>query len=345
MTSWTQVGQADAWDAYVQALAPAHVLQSWRWGVFKSRWGWSAERWALEEGGDVRAAVQLLRRPLGRLGCVLYAPKGPLAADTSAYQAALALLERRACRLRALWVKADGDPNRESLTLDAQRRLLRARGWRFSPVQVQFRNTALSEVQQGDEALLAQMKPKWRYNIRLAERRGVRIRVVHPISDADAHLLYMMYAETAQRDGFAIRPEAYYADAWRTMAATALIAEHDGEALAGAVLFRFGARAWYFYGMSRSQGREHMPNHLIQWRALQWAREQGCAVYDWWGAPEREDDPDDPLSGVWRFKQGFGARLTEGIGAWDYTPYPALYALYAALIRRQRHQPAASLSG
>ncbi|MCS6773017.1 MAG: peptidoglycan bridge formation glycyltransferase FemA/FemB family protein [Anaerolineae bacterium] len=343
MASWTRIEQADAWDACVQALAPAHILQSWCWGVFKSRWGWRAERWALCEGQSLRAAVQILRRPLGRLGCVLYAPKGPLAVDEAAYCAALSWLEQRGRDLRALWVKADGDPNEDGLTLDLQRACLRARGWRYAPVQVQFRNTALSEVQLDDEALLARMKPKWRYNIRLAERRGGLVRVVHPITDSEAHLLYALYAETAQRDNFAIRSQAYYADAWQTMNATALIAERNGEVLAGAVLFRFGDRAWYFYGMSRSEGREHMPNYLIQWRALQWAREQGCVFYDWWGAPEREDDPNDPLSGVWRFKQGFGARWVEGIGAWDYAPYPALYALYVGWMHWRRKKRTAPL--
>lgn len=319
---WSQVTDASAWDAALLALPAPHLLQSWAWGELKSRWGWTAERWLLRSAAGVPcAAVQVLTRRMSRLPvCVLYAPRGPLAADDEAFDAALALLEQRARAKRAIWVKADGDPSSAD-ALDRRRALLAARGWRYSSTQVQFRNTMHTDLRRSDEALLAAMKPKTRYNVRLAEKRGVQVRIVAPIGDADARLLYAMYAETARRDGFAIRQAAYYADVWRTMNGAAFIAEREGQALAGLVLLRFGDRAWYFYGMSRSVGREHMPNYLLQWAAMRWARDQGCAVYDWWGAPDARDER-DPLWGVYRFKEGFGARFVEGLGAWDYMPSP-----------------------
>jgi peptidoglycan pentaglycine glycine transferase (the first glycine) len=126
------------------------------------------------------------------------------------------------------------------------------------------------------------------------------------------------------------------------MSATALIAEHEGQALGGIVLFKQGARAWYFYGMSRSVGREHMPNHALQWAALRWARDAGCTVYDWWGAPEQLVETDS-MWGVYRFKESFGARFVEGIGAWDFAPSRALYTGYTStmpkilgIMRRRR---------
>jgi lipid II:glycine glycyltransferase (peptidoglycan interpeptide bridge formation enzyme) len=85
--------------------------------------------------------------------------------------------------------------------------------------------------------------------------------------------------------------------------------------------------------MSRTAGREHMPSYALQWRAMQWARAAGCAFYDWWGAPERDDDEADGMAGVWRFKQGFGAQFLEGIGAWDYAPSGPLYSAYLKLGR------------
>ncbi len=185
----------------------------------------------------------------------------------------------------------------------------------------------LTQVQHDDTTLLAAMKPKCRYNIRLAEKRGVAVRVMAPINDADVGLLYAMYAETAQRDGFIIREEAYYRDAWKAMNAVGFVAEHEGETLGGIVLLCFADRAWYFYGMSRSIGREHMPNHVLQWAALRWARNAGYALYDWWGAPEKLDESDS-MWGVYRFKESFGAALFEGIGAWDYAPSPLLYRAY-----------------
>ncbi|MCW1966852.1 MAG: peptidoglycan bridge formation glycyltransferase FemA/FemB family protein [Anaerolineae bacterium] len=323
--AWRRIERQAEWDAALQTLPSPHVLQSWAWGEFKGRWGWSAERWL-----GPQAAVQILRRRVGPL-CVLYAPKGPVAADAAAYQAALAWVQQRAKRQMAVWAKVDGDPvfaNGAGLPAAAHlpplRQQLSAQGWQFSKQQIQFRNTCVTLVQASDDELLARMKPKWRYNVRLAERRGVTVR---PSNDADTALLYDMYAETAKRDGFAIREAAYYADAWRSMGGSGFIAEREGQPLAGLMLFGFADRAWYFYGMSRSEGREHMPTYALQWAALRWARDRGYAKYDWWGAPDDLNDPNDGMAGVWRFKEGFDAHFVEGLGAWDYAPSKLLFWL------------------
>ncbi len=327
---WQRIADPAAWNDALRRFEWPHVLQSWEWGDFKSRWGWSAQRWALM-GDDASpcALVQLLRRSIGPF-CALYAPKGPVtAAAPLCYREALEWLERQARAQRAVWVKLDGDLLSPAFDVSQARDMLRHRSWFLSPSQIQFRNTAHTDLRGSDDELLARMKPKWRYNIRLAEKRGVTIRIAQPDDDA---LLYRMYAETGARDGFIIREQPYYTDAWRAMNATRFIAEREGEALAGLVLFTFADRAWYFYGMSRSQGREHMPNHLLQWTAMRWARDHGCRVYDWWGAPERLDES-DPMWGVYRFKEGFGAQFVEGLGAWDYAPSRLLYRLSLRLYR------------
>ncbi len=317
---------ARAWDDALRQCQQPHVLQSWAWGEFKARWGWAAQRWALADGAHVQACVQLLRRKAGPL-CVLYAPKGPC--GTSASSATLKFLEQQARQQRALWLKLDGD--QWTAPLPEIRDMLQQRGWRYSPSQVQFRNTALSPINQTDDDLLAGMKQKWRYNVRLAQKRGVTVRQT---TRADDDLLYAMYAETAQRDGFLIREKNYYVDAWRTMNAQGFVAEHEGQPLAALVLFTFANTAYYFYGMSRTEGREHMPTYAIQFAAMRWAREQGCTHYDWWGAPEDVNDEVDGMAGVWRFKQGFGAQFAEGLGAWDYAPNPLLYKAYVELMPR-----------
>lgn len=331
---WQIIQDASAWDAALCQLQQPHVLQSWAWGELKSRWGWSAERWLLTDvKGCPRAAVQLLRRRNGPFS-VLYAPKGPAVSAVTSFADALAWIEQRARETHALWVKLDGDVHLAAqqtgedptTALEACRKTLRSHRWRISPDQVQFRNTAFSDLHHTDDELLAGMKQKWRYNIRLAEKRGVRIRQATP---DDLPMLYRMYAETGRRDGFLIREPDYYYDAWRTMSAKGMLAEHSGNAqpLAGLLLFHFAQRAWYFYGMSRAEGRENMPNYLLQWSALRWARDQGCTIYDWWGAPEVRSEH-DPMWGVYRFKEGFGAQFVEGLGAWDYAPSPVLYHIY-----------------
>ncbi|MCL4505332.1 MAG: peptidoglycan bridge formation glycyltransferase FemA/FemB family protein [Chloroflexi bacterium] len=326
---WQTVTDPAAWNESLSRFPTAHVLQSWEWGEFKSRWGWSAQRWLLSgDGGQPRAMVQLLRRSAGRLPlCVLYAPKGPTADSVASYVEALQWLEHQSQAQRAVWLKVDGDARLDGPEpLAAARAALGSRGWRYSPNQVQYRNTMHTDLRHTDQELLAAMKQKWRYNIRLAEKRGVTIRLATP---EEMPLLYEMYAETGARDGFIIREPEYYYDAWRTMRAVAFLAEHASapKPLAGLVLFRFAARAWYFYGMSRAEGREHMPNYLLQWMAMRWARDNGCDIYDWWGAPEQLDEQDS-MWGVYRFKDGFGAQFVEGLGAWDYAPIPLFYNAY-----------------
>jgi len=77
-----------------------------------------------------------------------------------------------------------------------------------------------------------------------------------------------------------------------------------------------------------------MPNYLLQWEALRWARAEGCTLYDWWGAPTRPEDADDAMQGVWGFKQGMGATLQVHVGAWDYPVSQPLYRAYAQALPR-----------
>jgi lipid II:glycine glycyltransferase (peptidoglycan interpeptide bridge formation enzyme) len=211
---------------------------------------------------------------------------------------------------------------------------LAQRGWTLSRDQVQFRNTVTLDLRGSEADLLAGMKQKTRYNLRLAERKGVRVRAG---SAADLDLLYRLYAETSLRDGFVIRGQDYYQAAWgrfmRAGLAQPLLAEVDGEPVAALVVFHFARTAWYMYGMSRAAHRDKMPNHLLQWHAIRRARAQGCDTYDFWGAPDAFVES-DPLWGVWKFKEGFGGQVVRHLGAWDYAPSAAMYGLYTRVLPR-----------
>jgi peptidoglycan pentaglycine glycine transferase (the first glycine) len=291
------------------------------------------------------AAASVLERRLGRLPLrMLYVPKGPVLdwANADVATQVLADLEGLARDRRALLIKID--PNvfypDDQISFAGQphaagaEQLLRSRGWRFSSEQIQFRNTALLNLRLGEEELLAAMKPKTRYNVRLAARRGVTIRRG---DRSDLEALYELYAETSRRNRFFIRPAAYYRDTWSTFLDCGLawlfLAEVDSEPIAGLVLFAFRGTAWYLYGASSDRHRDAMPNHLLQWEAVRTAQSAGCTCYDLWGAPENMDE-DDPLWGVWRFKAGFGAAWAPGLGAWDYAPREVPYRIYSLLLPR-----------
>ena len=335
------------WNEALARFPQGHVLQTYEWGEVKGRWGWQPLRFLLQEGGEVRAAASVLRRPVPHTPfCLLYAPKGPAFdyEDLSLWPQVLETLEELAQRERAIFLKIDPDLRRnageESSDLepaaDAVIRLLEGRGWRFSPEQIQFRNTVLVDLCPSEEEILMAMHPKTRYNIRLAGRRGVRVEE----AGEDALVqFYQLYAETSARDGFLIRPFAYYQDVWRTFLRGELgqlfLAYYEEQCLAGLFLFRWGKRAWYMYGASSSVERQRMPNYALQWAAMRWAKAQGCTTYDLWGAPEVLDES-DPLWGVYRFKRGFGGQMVRYLGAYDYPAHPFLYRLFSCLLPRYR---------
>jgi len=326
------VTSRETWNKALASLPLAHVLQTWEWGQFKSHHGWTP-RYLLwqDESGHPRAAALVLCRQLSRLPlCILYVPKGPAMdyADAPLVNQVLSDLERLARQSRAIFVKLDPD-------LEPSQKVVSFReGWIESKEQIQFRNTMEIDLRRSEDELLAAMHQKTRYNIRLAQKRGV---IVRAGGLADLELLYTMYDETARRDQFIIRLFDYYCDEWGTLVKTGLaqplIAEVDQVPVAGMVLFHFAGRAYYFIGMSRDLHRNLMPPYLLQWEAMRWSRGQGCTVYDMWGAPDTLEES-DPMWGVYRFKQGFGGQFVQHIGAWDWPASRPLYWLYTVAMPR-----------
>ena len=368
-------GQPSAWNELISSLPNPHLLQTWQWAEVKAKYGWKSMPfiWHSQLATPISqsvAAAMVLKRTIPVSGfakkmCVLYIPKGPLMDWRDAALPARVLddLQTLARRQGALFVKIDPDvilgigiPGSQEAVEDnsgqAVRSDLTRRGWIFSSDQIQFRNTVLVDLSLSEDELLARMKQKTRYNIRLAEKRGVTVRSG---TMADLQMLYRLYAETSVRDGFVIRDEDYYQTVWQTFMRTnvdrfdsskvpsfepsnlptcePLIAEVEGQVVAAIFVFYFAGHAYYLYGMSHEAHREMMPNHLLQWEAMRRAKAAGCKVYDLWGAPDAFDESDS-LWGVFRFKEGLGGQVVRTLGAWDYPASTLLYKLYTQAIPR-----------
>lgn len=358
-------GQPSEWNRLISQLPAPHFLQTWEWSQVKAKYDWEPMPFIWEDS----AAAMILKRTIPIRGLsarlsVLYAPKGPLLDWTNEplHKRVLDDLQSFAKKQGAIFLKVDPDvvlgtgiPGADGSVEDAggaaiQSELTR-RGWVYSSDQIQFRNSALIDLQPTEDELLARMKQKTRYNVRLAEKKGVTVRVG---SVEDLPMLYKMYAETSVRDGFVIRDQDYYMTIWKMFMSKAcpepgrrvegqrldgqpsaipLIAEVNGEPVAGLFLFMFAGRAYYVYGMSRDAHREKMPTYLLQWDAMKRAKSAGCAVYDLWGAPEVFDESDS-MWGVYRFKEGLGGRIVRTLGAWDYAPNKFWYRMYSEFIPR-----------
>jgi peptidoglycan pentaglycine glycine transferase (the first glycine) len=359
------------WNQLVSNLPGKHVLQTWEWGEAKMANGWVPihKGWYGEKRRVVAAALVLSRGvTVGGVNLpfkVMYLPRGPLLRDwddPDLRNRVLNDLRTFGSEQRSIFIKMDpeveygrGLPTQDGNDINPQTSLLISdlehTGWLRSAEQVQFKNTMAIDLRPTTEELLAGMKQKTRYNIRLATRKGVAIRTG---TLADLKLFYQMYAETSIRDKFIIRDENYYLSLWKSFMeagmAEPLLAEVEGEPVAGLIIFRFAGRAWYMFGMSREVHREKMPNYLLQWEAMVRAKEFGCAEYDLWGAPDVFSESDE-LWGVYRFKRGLGGEVIRYIGAWDlplnkiaYQSYTQVMPRLLSLMRsRGREQTAGSI--
>ncbi|HUG35177.1 MAG TPA: peptidoglycan bridge formation glycyltransferase FemA/FemB family protein, partial [Anaerolineales bacterium] len=362
--------QSANWNSLIAKLPNPHFLQTYEWGQVKAKYGWDplyvvwtrdgkfsvfneTDHWSLNTDHCIAAAL-ILKRQIIRNGfaarlSILYSPKGPLLdwTNESLRNRVLSDLESFARRQGAIFLKMDPDillgtgvPGGEGDIVDDNGQLvmnaLKRRGWGYASDQIQFKNTVLIDLNPTEDELLARMKQKTRYNIRLAEKKGVDLRVGNL---EDLPMLYKMYAETSVRDGFVIRDEGYYQTVWNLFLNSSeptcepLIAEVDNEPVAAIFVFYFAGRGYYVYGMSRDKHREKMPAYLLQWEAIKRAKAKGFTVYDLWGAPDVFDETDS-MWGVYRFKEGLGGEVVRTLGAWDFAPSPLWYKMYSQVIPR-----------
>jgi lipid II:glycine glycyltransferase (peptidoglycan interpeptide bridge formation enzyme) len=272
-------------------------------------------------------------------------------ADAEATSLLLGALHEQARGAGAVFLKLEPDlPSSPAWRAD-----LRARGFRPA-ASVQPHSSIVVDLAAEPEVLQARLSPRTRYNVRLAERKGLCCRRG---SDGDLPTFYRLLAETAARGRFAVHPYAYYWDIWRRFAPTGrahlIVVEHQGEALGATLFLTYGPAAYQFYGGSSAAGRQLKPNELLQWHALLEARDLGCQSYDLWGIPdevgsslEAGEAPEHPprlfdersaagtMGGVYLFKRGFGGHVVRTVGAFDYVYDPARYWLWARALPAAR---------
>ncbi len=323
--------QRDSWNAYIAHAPNGHVLQAWEWGEVKQHTGWNTVRMALCDEGEIRAAAQVLIRtlPLG-MGCLAYVPKGPVLdyGDAPLLAHTMASLRSLAAEHRVISLKIEPEIAESSHLTD---RLLLLGLRPSSPVQM--RSTIWVDLSPDEDDILARQKQKTRYNTKLAMRKGVIISSGNVDQVGD---WYRMYASTAERDGFTIHGLEYYKVVMENLGAAGqahlLLAHHDGDLLAGIIVFRFGHVAQYMYGASSNEKRNLMAPYLLQWEAMRLAKREGVTIYDLWGIPDRLEENED-LWGVYRHKRGYGGDIVRYAGAFDIIQAPVRQAALERVAR------------
>ena len=323
-------------NEFINDCPQAHILQSPAWGELKSQFGWES-CWVIH--GKLGAQVLFQKIRLGYQ--VAYLPRGPISSkgevfghpDWTGFQKDLDILcrQRKAVFLKIepdCWYKDDSPACSPPV------------GYQISPHSIQPPRTILISLDGTEDEILARMKSKTRYNIRLAEKKSITIRQLD-----DVEPFYGLLESTSDRAAFGIHTKEYYRIAFELFQKSGechlFLAEYEGLPLASIMVFIKGKRSWYFYGASSNQHRDRMPTYLVQWEAIRWSKERGCLNYDLWGVPDENFETleqeftkrNDGLWGVYRFKRGFGGELKRVCGPWDRVYHPALYFLYTLRAR------------
>jgi peptidoglycan pentaglycine glycine transferase (the first glycine) len=333
------------WNELLTYYPDAHLLQTSAWGELKKSFGWKVCRVSTalparttnpthsnsvnpSPASSLSAGAQILFRRALPGWTLAYLPKGPVipdCTDSDSWAKLLPVLDAACRKRRAVFLMIEPD-----IWETVPQTFSPPKGFEVGVQAIQPKRTLLVDLRGSEEHILTQMKQKTRYNIKLSQKKGV---VVHP--SADIPTFHRLLQVTGGRDQFGVHSIKYYERVYELFhprgECELLVASFEGEPLAGLMVFAYGRRAWYLYGASASNHRDRMPNYILQWEAMRWARDRGCEEYDLWGVPDEEEDVleehfnqrSDELWGVYRFKRGFGGRLCRSAGPWNrvYTPF------------------------
>ncbi len=299
---------------FISRQPDGSLFQTWEWGEFQQAAGFKIWRLGIIEGEELTAAATVLKYDMPGNRWYLYAPRFIQNVKRKTQNAKLLEnIKEIGRKENCLFFRFD------SLIADsADKSWLKELGAVKAPKEIQPRNTIMVDLAPAEDNVLAQMKSKWRYNIRLAEKKGVTVRESIAADDLDE--FYRLAEITARRDKFHIHEKGYYQSLLKILGpagyAKLFIAEYRQKVLAAILVSFYRETATYMHGVSGNEERNLMAPHLLQWRAMQAAKHNGCRKYDLYGvAPAGVVD--HPWSGITRYKEGFGGQRVDYIGAYD----------------------------
>lgn len=332
------------WNSFVLANQ-GEFLQSWEWGDFQKSFGKKIWRLTMEDNGEILGIALVIKHSLPFGKNYLYLPKGPIFKNPKIQNLFFNKIKEIAKKESSVFARIE--PSKNTIIPPGENVLQAA--------NLQPRTTLILDIAKPKEQLLAEMKPKTRYNIKLAEKHGVRTSISDKKTLADDfEKFWLLMSETARRDGFRTHPKNYY---WQMLnilksgkndfrnspVAELFLAECQSEILAANIVIFFGSRATYLHGASSSGNRNLMTPYLLQWEQIKKARKQGIKEYDFWGITIKTQNPKPPpknfsmthykpsWEGITRFKKGFGGKEIVYPEAIDFiyqpTPYKAIKAL------------------
>lgn len=311
---------------FVASQKKSQFLQSWQWGEFHKNLGGNAWYLGIEEDGDLIAVATIVKKELPMNKCYFFCPRGPVIADKIIND------RQKPEEIIKLFFKESENIARAE----------NAMFFRFEPtfdildlninvtktLDIEPKKTLILDLTKSEDDLLADMHQKTRYNIKLAEKKGVKI-VRTGIDRFDE--FWKLVDETSERDEFRPHGRYYYETMLKTdpLFTELLLAEYEGKILAANIVSFFGDMVTYMHGGSSNEDRNIMAPFLLQWETIKLAKSKGYKYYDFFGIDEER------WPGVTRFKRGFGGEEVDYPGTFDFAFDPGWYQVYK-MIRKIR---------
>jgi len=324
----------DKYNEFVRNREHTSALQDLNWAYVKGN-EWTHEAVYLEKNGNITAAMSMLIRTFVKGFSMIYVPRGPVcdAYDISTIKELIKEAKEVAKKYKAFVLKFDPevvyDEKLESLYRQAGFKVRNNDKYKHEFIQP-IQNMILRIKGKTEEEIFKGYSEKTRYNIRVAEKKGVTVR--YSRDEQDLKKFYDLSQITAVRDGITLRDLDYYKrmlEAYDENFLRIYIAEHEGDALSGAIALNYGGKMFYIYGASSNEKRNLMPNYLMQQTMIKWAIDTGCLEYDFGGVFEINKE-----NGLYRFKEGFCRQegVTRFIGEVDYVYNKVVYFAFVKLL-------------
>jgi len=306
-----------------------HPLQSYQWGEFRKKTGVQVERLGFFVGGELRNAMQITFHKIPVINrFVGYFPKG-FAPDGDQ----IAALQQLAKKYNAIYIKLEPNVKKPLEQLEKDNKdiqfLQRFQLEEGRPLFTRY--TFELNLEPSEEELMSKQNSKTRYNIKLAEKKGVK--VIEDTSERGLEDYLRILAETTKRQGFYAHTPEYFNKLWESLKDNDMMhifkAVYENKVLVVWIVFVFNNVLYYPYGASSSLYREVMASNLMMWEVIRFGKAKGCKNFDMWGSLGPNPDPKSSWGGFHRFKKGYGGELVEFIGSYDLINDYPMYKIYS----------------
>lgn len=302
-----------------------HPLQAYEWGEFRKLTGVKVVRKGVFAGKKLILPIQTTIHSIPKTSLKIgYFPKGTVPDEVQ-----LKILKQIGEKNNCVYIKLEPNMEKGNACQEIDM-FLKDRGCQNGrPLFTKY--TFELDLRPAEAELLKNMHHKTRYNIRLAERKGVKIVVDNTIKGFQL-FKKLLFEETVKRQGFFAHSPQYFEQLWQVLKPAGMVqilrAEYQNKTLSVFMVFVFNNKIYYPYGASTREFKELMAPNLLMWEVIKLGKKLDCTALDMWGALGPKADKNDPWFGFHRFKQGYGGRLVEFIGSYDLVLKPNLYRLF-----------------